>query len=347
MENLNITLHITEKCNLKCKYCYITAKNKSMDWEIAKQAINFVSSLSNKSIILSLTTAEPLLEWALIKRIIEYAEGRGVKRFDLATNGVLLNKNILKYLTKHNVVLQLSFDGRQPEHDSFRFFRNNQKTSQVLDEKLNLIKEHYNNNIEIRVTFVPKTVKYLADTVSYLVEKKFCSKMRINLVPVVQCRWREVDFRVLSEQLFIIADLFIKSYWDGKPINICSSECIPKQYHLLNIYKYRDSEEMFCNVGHEIISIGPDGKIWPCYWLGASKFRQKNKLCLGQLNNKEINYYKARQLIFPKRSPFLSCRVWNYLLNGDSMEPVYVYKQNYKIWYNVSKYVNQEIYKND
>jgi uncharacterized protein len=318
-----------------------------MDWEIAKRAIDFIPSFGNKSIILSLTTAEPLMEWVLIKRVIEYAARRGIKRFDLATNGTLLTKHILKYLTKHNIVLQLSFDGRQPEHDGIRLSKGNRKTSQILDEKLSLIREYYRNNIEMRVTFVPKTVKYLSDTVYYLVEKNFSSRMRINLVPVVQCRWSKADFRLLSEQLFIIADLFIKSYHDGKPVNICSSECIPKQYHLLNIYKFRDSEEMFCNVGHEIISIGPDGKIWPCYWLGSSKFREKNKLCLGQIGHKKISYHNAGKLILPKRSPFLSCRVWNYLLNGDSMKAVNVYKQNYKIWYKVSKYVNQEIYKHN
>jgi len=40
----DITFSVTEECNLRCKYCYMTGKNsvKKMSFETAKKAIDYI-----------------------------------------------------------------------------------------------------------------------------------------------------------------------------------------------------------------------------------------------------------------------------------------------------------------
>ena len=53
----NVTLEVTEKCNLRCKYCiyneshpeYRAFGHRNMDWEIAKKAVEFLKSHSQNS----------------------------------------------------------------------------------------------------------------------------------------------------------------------------------------------------------------------------------------------------------------------------------------------------------
>ena len=74
----NITFIVTEDCNLRCKYCYIThkAKGKKLALQTAKKFIDYLLN-DNKihrcqSIILDFIGGEPLLEAELIEDICDY-----------------------------------------------------------------------------------------------------------------------------------------------------------------------------------------------------------------------------------------------------------------------------------
>ena len=343
MNNLNLTLNITQACNLKCRYCYVQRGNKSMPWKVAKQAVDFfVDKDKYSNTIVSFTTAEPLLEWELIRKVIKYSEGKGVQRFDLATNGMLITKKVLDYCMKHNVILQLSFDGRQRIHDNIRFHKR-KATSRVLNGKLKLIKKYYFLHLELRITVTPDNVEYLYDSVEYLVSNKFNKDMRINIVPVVSEHWSNYELSIFEKNIFKIAALFIEYHKAGEILNICSSECFPKQNHLLNIAKYKDSPEMFCNVGYGIISVDCEGRIWPCYWLGSSSYKHKNILALGDISKREFYPEKIKLVGSHRRNKYLSCRVWNFLLNEDSNKPLDLNKKIFKIWLSASQFVNNQI----
>ena len=63
----SITFIVTEDCNLRCKYCYITHKssNKKMSFEVAKKFIDYILSENIKyqdAVTLDFIGGEPLLE---------------------------------------------------------------------------------------------------------------------------------------------------------------------------------------------------------------------------------------------------------------------------------------------
>ena len=109
----NITFIVTEDCNLRCKYCYIThkAKGKKLALQTAKKFIDYLLN-DNKihrcqSIILDFIGGEPLLEAELIEDICDYFKIRSYEeenpwywryRINISTNGVNYSDNAVQRL---------------------------------------------------------------------------------------------------------------------------------------------------------------------------------------------------------------------------------------------------------
>lgn len=87
----NLVLQITQNCNLRCEYCAYSGSyknrihsNKRMTFEVAAKAIDFVVSHSKEAeqFYIGFYGGEPLLEFSLIKRCVDYAnrqcEGRKI-----------------------------------------------------------------------------------------------------------------------------------------------------------------------------------------------------------------------------------------------------------------------------
>ena len=80
MKNNNVcsaTLCVTHNCNLNCIYCYQKHDcNSKMNFETAKNIIDCLfndAEKENKNVEISFIGGEPLLEFSLIKEIVEYA----------------------------------------------------------------------------------------------------------------------------------------------------------------------------------------------------------------------------------------------------------------------------------
>lgn len=136
-----ITLQVTQQCNLRCEYCVYSGSyenryhtNKRMNIETAKKCIDFLieHSRDNKQIAIGFYGGEPLLEFDLIKKSIEYAEERGEGKdllYSITTNATLLDENIIEYFERYKVSLIISLDGPSETHDKNRKFASNNKGS--------------------------------------------------------------------------------------------------------------------------------------------------------------------------------------------------------------------------
>lgn len=112
----NITLSITEQCNLACKYCYMVGKNSEnkMSFDIAKRTIDYVLSneslMDNENVIWEFIGGEPFLEIDLIDKICDYIKsetellnhpwGKNYM-FSFTTNGLLYStEKVQKFIKK-------------------------------------------------------------------------------------------------------------------------------------------------------------------------------------------------------------------------------------------------------
>ncbi|GHT18086.1 radical SAM peptide maturase [Bacteroidia bacterium] len=193
-----ITFEVTENCNLNCDYCiygkyYVnqqTAKQKNLDFETAKQILDYLfplweSSLNSSfdsKIMIGFYGGEALLNFKLIERIVSYIKTLNVYmknrvEFSMTTNGVLLDK-YTDFLVENNFNIKVSLDGGTEKENSYRKFHNGKvafnkvyenvlhirdKFPSYFEKYVNFISVMHNKNSESKVTdFFAKTLNKTA-----------------------------------------------------------------------------------------------------------------------------------------------------------------------------------------
>lgn len=135
----NLTFIVTEDCNLRCKYCYVTHKssNARMTFETAKKFIDYIFKIKRNeqhAVILDFIGGEPFLEIDLIDQICDYFKIKAFElndewywnyRINVCTNGVNYNaEKIQNFIKKNHMKLSvtISIDGIKEKHDMQRVF---------------------------------------------------------------------------------------------------------------------------------------------------------------------------------------------------------------------------------
>lgn len=109
-----LELQITNKCNLRCKHCFVEQQNYELGLEqIRKVLIEFEQMQGLRVMI---TGGEPLLH-SEFEKINDIFSDFSVRKV-LFTNGLLINKSLLKNLNVHEI--QISIDGIEESHDVIR-----------------------------------------------------------------------------------------------------------------------------------------------------------------------------------------------------------------------------------
>jgi len=131
-----ITLELTECCNLACRYCIYGEENSDfrefgnrvMSWNVAKAAVDYALAHSKRKIAITFYGGEPLLNFELLKQIVEYTlKNKDNKEctFSMTTNLTLLSKEIALYLlTIPQFSVVGSIDGNKEVHNQNRVYKN-------------------------------------------------------------------------------------------------------------------------------------------------------------------------------------------------------------------------------
>lgn len=115
-----IVLWTTGRCNLKCKYCYAAPAvgEGDMDFLTAARALDYFAAYPMK---IQFAGGEPLLNYELICRIYEYVREKGYQaRFQMQTNGTLLDREKAKKLKEMKIALGVSLDGPPDVNEMLR-----------------------------------------------------------------------------------------------------------------------------------------------------------------------------------------------------------------------------------
>lgn len=130
------TLHIivlTLRCNHKCQYCHaavapMTAKEMDMTVETAKKVVDTIFYSSSENLTIEFQWWESLVNWDVLKYIVEYAEIKALHlkknvEFALVSNLSLMDEEKLEYLFEHQVSISTSLDGDEETHNFNRTFK--------------------------------------------------------------------------------------------------------------------------------------------------------------------------------------------------------------------------------
>jgi len=149
-----LTLEVTEQCNLRCRYCifsenYLMTRSytsRKMTFEVARKAIDLFldhSMLSN-DITISFYGGEPLLNKPLIQDCVSYVNANDSNqhvRFHITTNGTLIDDEMIQLFIENDFALCISLDGPKEIHNRNRVYRNNRGSYDKIVENLQKIKK--------------------------------------------------------------------------------------------------------------------------------------------------------------------------------------------------------------
>ncbi len=139
-----LCLHIAHDCNLACKYCFAEegeyhGRRALMSYEVGKKALDFLiaNSGSREHLEVDFFGGEPLMNWDVVKRLVEYGRSKEAEfhkkfRFTLTTNGVLLNDEVMEFCNREMSNVVLSLDGRPEVNDKMRPFRNGKGSYELI-----------------------------------------------------------------------------------------------------------------------------------------------------------------------------------------------------------------------
>lgn len=104
-------LIITQQCNLRCSYCPVEFKNKTMTKQVLNDIVSFIthSRQDTRKFFVNFFGGEPLLEFKKIKYFIEKTKHLKIE-YSISTNGLLITDEIFEYFNENKIEITLSID---------------------------------------------------------------------------------------------------------------------------------------------------------------------------------------------------------------------------------------------
>lgn len=335
-----LCLHICHDCNLRCKYCFAgtgdyKGHREFMSEEVALKAVDFLIENSGNRKILEMDFfgGEPLLNFDVVKRTVEYANEKastlGKKfLFTMTTNGVLLRGEIADWLNENMENVVLSLDGRQEIHDDVRKTVNGKGSFEVIIQNFkDFVAKRGDKSYYIRGTFTNKNLDFAKD-VLFMADSGF---KEISLEPVVLEKGHELAITEemlpeIKEEYKRLAREYIKRRKEGKgfhffhfTIDLEGGPCLAKRVNA-------------CGAGNEYFSVTPVGDIYPCHQFADKPEFYMGNVFEGKINEEIRAKFKNSSLFtregcedcFARYHCSGGCAANNYVFNGDINKP---YKQ--------------------
>lgn len=138
-----ISIELTKRCNLECKYCYSRVYKEDEASELTTEQIkSFLKNFCvNGGRRVLYTGGEPLLRRDF-RELVLYARELGLL-VDLFTNGTLIDKECARFLSENINLVSVSLDGPRVNHDEVRGVKGSYDKAQKALEYLNDEKVHF------------------------------------------------------------------------------------------------------------------------------------------------------------------------------------------------------------
>ena len=277
-----LCLHVAHTCNLNCEYCFASqgkyhGERAVMSLDVAKRAMDFLieNSGTRKNLEVDFFGGEPLMNWDVVKRLVEYARSVEKKhnknfRFTLTTNGMLVDDEVIEFANREMSNVVLSLDGRKEIHDRFRVdYAGRGSWEQIVPKFQKFVQARGNKDYYMRGTFTHANPDFLKD-IQTMLDLGFTE---LSMEPVVCAKGdpselTEADLPVVFEQYEKLAQLMLARKKEGRPftfyhymIDLSGGPCIYKRIS-------------GCGSGTEYMAVTPWGDLYPCHqFVGDEKFK--------------------------------------------------------------------------
>lgn len=296
-----VTLQVTEACNLRCSYCYQGAKTpKRMSLETGKAIIDmllaadertckYITSTKITGIVLDFIGGEPFLEVELIDKIMDYFVEQAflmghplANRYmiNISTNGTLyFTPEVQRFIAKwqKHLSLSISIDGNKQLHDACRVFADGSGSYDIAIAAAKDYMARY-GKIGSKMTISPDNVMYVADAVRELLKNGYTE---VYLNCVYEEGWNLKHAQILYQQLKQLADEILEM--EQQPMLSIFDQYIGQPMS-------KDDNRNWCGGTGAMLAFDPDGNAYPCLrYMGTSLAGAQEPYVVGDLKNGIMN----------------------------------------------------------
>jgi uncharacterized protein len=283
-----ITFIVTENCQLRCKYCYISGKNtlNRMSFEVAKKAIDYILSqrqfFSDQSVVWDFIGGEPLMEIELVMQICDYLKLRMYElnhpwfnsyRFNFSTNGLNYTHPLVQkfiHQNKTHLSIGISVDGTREKHDSQRIYPSGKGSYKDVAESIPLWLEQF-PDAATKATVAHDDLPHVKESVLHLWKTGI---KNVNINVVFEDNWQEGDDLIFENQLRELADVIIEEkLFERYSCSFFNSQ-IGKPIH-----PELDNQN-WCGAG-KMLAIDYAGNFYPCMRFAAYSLTNHPPVVIG------------------------------------------------------------------
>ncbi|MFC1713894.1 radical SAM protein [Candidatus Poribacteria bacterium] len=277
-----VVWNTTNRCNLRCKHCYISAEDRRYGNELTtEEAEEFITDLGEmRAPVLLFSGGEPLIREDLF-HLGRFGTDKGL-RVVLSTNGTLITKEMAKNIKESGIQYAgVSLDGLHDIHDEFRSLPG------ALEKSLVGIRNCIDADVKTGVRFtVNKFNKEdLAGVIDLLVEEgvpRFCMYHLVYSGRGKEMVEMDTTHEEKRETIKFLVDKSIELYDKGVEVELLTVDNHADGAYIYNYLMETNPEraeevmellEMHggCSAGTKFANVDPQGNVHPCqFWQHVS-----------------------------------------------------------------------------
>lgn len=308
-------LNLTTECNLFCKHCYIDGgrRKEELKKDEAFRVIKELASLDFKLVLFS--GGEPLLYPHLFP-LNALCKDYGIKTC-LSSNGSLCEDFGWKIKGGDFDYVGISIDGVREIHDKFRAIPG------AFDKAINGLRalKRWGVKRGMRFTLSRENIRSLPSVIELALKEEL---ERFCLYHLVWTGRAASDLDIKNDERKRAIGYLIQKIKDGMKIEVLTA-CNPCDgvYLKEKGASLRKEGEFGCSAGKRIISIAPNGDVYPCQFFKRSLGNIKKASLSEILNNDFIRLLNDRNALKGKCGGCVykdlcgGCRVRAYAKTGD------------------------------
>lgn len=241
----------------------------------------------NKEYHLHFTGGKPLLSFALVQKIVAWAEAWnrdfGKKaHYSLTTNGTLISPAVLHFFRQHRFGVTVSFDGTAQD------IQRHQGSRAVVLSRLTALRDEPRVRLRVNSVFTPATVQCLSDSLRLLLELDIPD---ISFTLSVLRPWGRASLRELDLEMKKAGGHILGHY---------------RRTGRIPVDGFRDKGNMgifFCAGGKDRMAAAPDGRVWGCHlfsdYFPGEGSADLQRYCYGPLEEFQKHPEEARLRLAP------------------------------------------------
>ena len=159
----HVSLNVAQTCNLSCIYCYGIngeyGQKGYMKAETARKAVDWLirQGMDAKELIITFFGGEPLLNFPVVKEVVQYARERAQEsqkriHFSITTNGTLLTGAVNSFMNENRFSVVISFDGDLEMQNSNRPFKGSKRSHEITKKRVEQFLKSRGGNATGRAT---------------------------------------------------------------------------------------------------------------------------------------------------------------------------------------------------